>query len=507
MHSGGTVCSPTRATLLTGRNHFRDCMDFVYDCSDMTECEPDGVCTGGGSCRFAPRRTYTVADAVGTKGYESFFGGKWHLGSLYRDTEHASSPVTHGFSDFNATVDVSPTALTNCQCSAKWIESCDFGHYGKPTHCAGSGNPCGDECQDGCCFNYWWNDELEPHGVKNLTWPSPYDDSLYVVDSFRTFLERRNPDKYLAQLSFHNCHIPFVGTPAARENCASAVTCRPGNYTDSELDYYACLNELDASVGAVLDLVQDNPNTLIWFATDNGPEMNCPPMGFCDESNLPGPGSAGILRGRKRDVYEGGHRVPGIISWPSRISGKSRESWEPISTLDFLPTILDILGIQRPQKQLDWPIDGTSIVPLVDNQPLPDRGMAWWYRDPIPNNQTGYAFRYGPWKFVHGSESCTIENCSRPQLYNLVDDLREQRDLSERFPHILHALIHNFSIFNASVQNSRTYESMCDTTFSPALRTRDETAAFSYRRLEMEFSDTPLATTTAENSPQQKESV
>lgn len=55
-HSGGTVCSPTRATVLTGRNHFRDCVDYVYGCSDMTECVP--------SFNFAPENTFTVGDAV-----------------------------------------------------------------------------------------------------------------------------------------------------------------------------------------------------------------------------------------------------------------------------------------------------------------------------------------------------------------------------------------------------------------------------------------------------------
>ena len=69
-HSGGTVCSPTRATVLTGRNHFRDCVDYVYGCSDMTECVP--------SFNFAPQKTFTVPMAVraANKGYKSWFGGK-----------------------------------------------------------------------------------------------------------------------------------------------------------------------------------------------------------------------------------------------------------------------------------------------------------------------------------------------------------------------------------------------------------------------------------------------
>ena len=75
------VCSPTRATVLTGRNHFRDCVDYVYGCSDMTECVPN--------FNFAPQRTYTAPMAVrdSGKGYSSWFGGKWHLGSFYNDSE------------------------------------------------------------------------------------------------------------------------------------------------------------------------------------------------------------------------------------------------------------------------------------------------------------------------------------------------------------------------------------------------------------------------------------
>lgn len=459
MHSGGTVCSPTRATLLTGRNHFRDCVDYVYDCSDMTECEPDGTCDNGATCRFAPGETFTAADAVRQSvgsTYKSFFAGKWHLGSLYNDSSYPSSPVTHGFDYFNATVEVAPTADANCQCSAEWVGSCDFGHYGQSNHCAGTGNPCGSACGEGCCFNYWWNDASKHHAVQNLTWPSPNDDSTYIVDSLATFLSRLDDDdNFLAQLSFHNCHVPFIGTAQARASCASGESCRNPNgvnYTSQQLDYYACLTEFDAAVGAVLDLLAtrgDGDNTLVWLATDNGPEVN-------------NPGSAGVLRGRKRDVYEGGHRVPSIISWPSRYAGPAFESWQLTSTVDFLPTIMDVLNVNRPAVQAQWPLDGISIVPLFDGQPLPERGMGWWYFNAIPSIEHGFAFRYGYWKFVHGSQYCNQENCTRPQLFNLSADLGESHDLSDVYPDILQDMVTRFAAFNNSVQNSRTVESMCD---------------------------------------------
>ena len=70
-HSGGTICAPTRASILTGRTHFRDCVDNVYDCSDMSEGVPH--------FSFAPGRTFTTADAVrlGLPSAESFFMGKY----------------------------------------------------------------------------------------------------------------------------------------------------------------------------------------------------------------------------------------------------------------------------------------------------------------------------------------------------------------------------------------------------------------------------------------------
>lgn len=113
-HSGGTVCSPTRATVLTGRHHRRDCVNYVYDCSDPTECEP--------TMKFAYNHTFTTANTVkvASEDYKSAFWGKWHLGSFYNDSKVPSSPTTHGFDHFNATIEVAPTRSTNCNCNKEW---------------------------------------------------------------------------------------------------------------------------------------------------------------------------------------------------------------------------------------------------------------------------------------------------------------------------------------------------------------------------------------------------
>jgi len=479
MHSGGTVCSPSRATVLTGRSHQRDCVDYVYDASDPTESTP--------SMNFAPQETFTIAKAVSASHYpySSFFGGKWHLGALSNDANITSSPSTHGFDHWNCTQEVSPTATTNCNCKTEWSDKCNYGHYLSPNHCAGDTNPGGGP--PGCCFNYWWPVETsEFGGIRNYTKLIEGEDSLYVIDSFRTFLDsNNNSNPFLSQLSFHNCHIPYIGSPDAVESCKNHTTClapQPGEdqYTPDELDYYSCIADLDKSVGLLLELLKSRDlydNTLIMLTSDNGPEVNCDD-GLCGGTNAARPqgqmdidgftnyasGSAGVLRGRKRDIWEGGHRVPGILSYPPLIKQNRIIRNFPVVTMDFLPTIMDILDVDRPEDQKDWGFDGISLVLLMkggDEEELGDRGIGWWYRDAAPNVDDGYGYRYGVWKLVVGSSSCASDFCKKPQLYNLKSDLSELHDLSHSEPEVLEAMLERFSTWNASVSLSRECESMC----------------------------------------------
>lgn len=221
------------------------------------------------------------------------------------------------------------------------------------------------------------------------------------------------------------------------------------------------MNELDASVGRVLDVLDEQgyyEKAMIWFTTDNGPEKNCDD-GLCDESHfLSGPGDAGQLRGRKRDIWEGGHRVPGIISWPSVVKGPARESWDLVITSDFLATVMEVLDVDRPKEQQDWGFDGVSAMPTLRGEARPDRGMGWLFNG-FPSHNKGYV--YGKWKYVSGSKSCK-KACQHELLYDLKADLGERNDLSEKYPDVLEAIRANFSIWYASVAKSRSDESVCD---------------------------------------------
>ena len=474
-HSGGTVCSPTRASVLTGRNPWRDCVDGVYGCSDPTECTPH--------FNFAPQRTFTIGDAARAAGIgaKSQHFGKWHLGSFYNDSEAhggiTSSPVTHGFDDFNSTIEVAPTATTNCGCDAAWIKDCDFGHNHKCTHNNGGPGPAGSAIGNGCCFNYWWRDDdaANGHGIANLTSPVPDDDSAYLADSFMRFVAAQaaaDHAPFVAQVSFHNCHKPFIGTNASRaaclrgETCAANATARAA-FTDTQLDFYACLTELDASVGRVLDALDAHGygrNTMVWFTTDNGPEGDCGPEGICDARHFEkSPGSAGPLRGRKRDTWEGGHRVPGIVSWPAVVPGdQGHELWDTIITTDFLSTLRDVLGVAPPDAQAQWATDCRSILPLLKEPsvPLPERSYGWVF-NALDGPKANYGFRQGRWKYVLGTRSCTSSDCAKPLLYDLSTDLGERHDLAAAQPSVLASISANFSAWLASVNASRVSESLC----------------------------------------------
>lgn len=191
---------------------------------------------------------------------------------------------------------------------------------------------------------------------------------------------------------------------------------------------------------------------------DNGPEVNCAPEGRCGSKStgvIPagtlhrpdcgGAGSAGVLRGRKRDVWEGGHRVPGIISWPAVVQSAARVSWNTVVTMDFLATVMEVLDVQRPESQKNWHFDGVSVMPILKGEKVAERGIGWMYMKATKSSKEGYAFRYGKWKYVAGGISCNPQqatfDCSKEQLYDMSTDWAENHDLADKEPEVLAAIV------------------------------------------------------------------
>ena len=76
------------------------------------------------------------------------------------------------------------------------------------------------------------------------------------------------------------------------------------------------------------------------------------------------------------------------------VNGPARQSWNPVVTMDFMATVLDVLGLERPASQKDWHFDGISVLPLLKGDLVAPRGIGWMYSKPVASPKNGYAFRY-----------------------------------------------------------------------------------------------------------------
>jgi len=167
---------------------------------------------------------------------------------------------------------------------------------------------------------------------------------------------------------------------------------------------------MDQSVGRVVETVRKlglERNTFIFFCSDNGANKQ---------------GSNGPLNGFKGSLWEGGHRVPAIASWPGRIR-PGTTCRQTVLGMDLFPTMASIAGADLPSG---LNLDGTDLLPLLtEGAALPERTVFWAYR-----NQS--AVRQGPWKLL-------VQD-NRAQLFNLATDPREQTDLAPQHPDRVTAL-------------------------------------------------------------------
>jgi arylsulfatase A-like enzyme len=173
---------------------------------------------------------------------------------------------------------------------------------------------------------------------------------------------------------FHaQVHVPYVGLPAHRQLYEAE-----GGYTEDEMDYCADLTSLDAAIGRLRALLRSHgvaENTIVAFSGgDNGPEHfavaepQSQPLRWVEQHAWSSVVDGVQLRGRKRDLGEGGIRQAGLIEWPAIIKGNHISDY-PVRITDYLPTLLDLHDITPPKgRKHVWPIDGTSLVPMLEAQ-------------------------------------------------------------------------------------------------------------------------------------------
>lgn len=275
------ICSPTRASLLTGRHHFRT--RVLNTSFGLEVLHGDEV---------------TLAEALKPAGYASGCFGKWHNGA-----NHPSTARGQGFDEF-------------------------LGF-------------------NGGFFSNYFDPALEHDGVTVVRKGFITD---VLAEAAMAFIENHRSQPFLCYVPFNACHSPMQA-PADLFAKYSALGFEPKTAA-----VYAMIENLDANVGrllAKLDALGVAQNTIVMFASDNGPNT--------DRFN-------GGMRGRKGSVFEGGQRVPCFIRWPGKLEAGKRVA-HIAQHVDVLPTLLDLAGVPLPQAQ---PLDGVSLAPL-----LRDTAVVW----------------------------------------------------------------------------------------------------------------------------------
>lgn len=202
--------------------------------------------------------------------------------------------------------------------------------------------------------------------------------------------------------------------------------------THTHAQFAAMITRLDTYVGEILDLLKAkglDKNTLVIFTSDNGPHEE----GGADPAFF---GRDGKLRGLKRQIHEGGIRVPFIALWPG-VTPKGAVEETPVAFYDVMPTLAAIAGADafpgqfaNPRLTTDY-FDGISFEPLLRGEEMPTtHPFLYWEFD--ETDQIGV--RMGPWKLIVKS--------GRPELYNLDADIHEDTDLADRYPAFVDALVH-----------------------------------------------------------------
>lgn len=182
----------------------------------------------------------------------------------------------------------------------------------------------------------------------------------------------------------------------------------------------AMITRLDNDVGLVIDKLKElkiDQNTMVIFASDNGPHKE----GGVDPKFFK---SSGRLRGIKRDLYEGGIRVPFIVWWPNRIKGGTTSDL-PCAFWDFLPTAADVANIKAPKD-----IDGISLIPTLIGQPQAQQHHQFMYWE-FHEGGFNQAVRMGDWKAVRFGVDGPLE------LYNVKDDIGEKFNVAADHPEIV----------------------------------------------------------------------
>jgi arylsulfatase A-like enzyme len=376
------VCSPTRASLMTGQWPQRwGITDYIGAPRTPEQWKRNTKLLPAPYEDRLPLSAPTLAKAAKRSGYRTFFAGKWHLGP-------------EGFWPENQGFDVNMGGIDK------------GGPYGGKKYFSPYDNPRLSDGPDG---------EHLPDRLASET---------------NRFMEANRNQPFMAYFAFYSVHTPLMAREDLQKKYEKKQRTLPASEEwgrEFERDvrlkqnhavYAAMVEAMDQAVGKVLNKLDElglRDNTLVFFTSDNGGLSTS--EGW-PTSNLP-------LRGGKGWMYEGGIRVPLLIRWPARIKSP-RVIDTPAISPDYFATVLEAMGATRDPAEI---LDGTSLMPLFSEKALPERSLFWHY--PHYGNQggaPGAAILRDQWKLIHWFEDDRVE------LFHLAADPSESKDVAALHP-------------------------------------------------------------------------
>lgn len=371
-YSAAPLSSPTRVSVLTGRHPFRTGV-FSANIGILRQCE------------------ITLPEVLKNNGYSTGFFGKWHLGTLtYKEKDanrgrmenkHLYNPPSwHGFEESFITESKVPTFDPMIQPTENDGRFWDYIREGEAYKAYGTA---------------YWNKDGKKE-TDNLQG----DDSKIIMDRALAFMEQAQQKQkpFFSVIWFHAPHLPCVA--------GSKQVVLYKDLDKRQRNYYGCITALDEQIGRLVNCLKEKniyDNSIILFCSDNGPELETP-------------GSPGNFRGKKRSLYEGGIRVPSIITWPAKLN-KGEHLTIPCSTEDYMPTLLDMIGI------------------------IMDSDVAWDGESFWPKLLKKEDSRKNPMVFCSGYQGAVIDmdyklyyTKGKYELYNVIKDPSERKDISADYP-------------------------------------------------------------------------
>lgn len=375
-YTAAPLCSPTRASILTGRHPYRVGVLAAH--------------TGG-----MRQGEITIPEIFKDNDYTTGFFGKWHLGLIEPQTISSrgfySPPWQHGFDIAFATKSAVPT----------WDPT------KTPYYWKGFGAK-----KDGS----WGGSRYLLNG-KVVTTNLEGDDSRIIMDRAIPFIQKAVKDKkpFFATIWFHAPHEPVLAGP---KYLAMYKNLEP----ELKRHYYGCITAMDEQIGRLRDQLKElgiEKNTIIFFSSDNGP---------ADPMAKEGIGSSGSFRGHKHMVYEGGVRVPSIVIWPGTIKPNQKVDTRMCS-YDYLPTIVDIANLKFKKKK-GYTIDGISMKSEIFGKKMERDTTIFtaWMR--LYKGINGRALIGERYKLV------IPENSEIPELYDLKKDPGEKNNVIKEHPQV-----------------------------------------------------------------------